>query len=506
MLTISRIIQKLNSLIRVVFILFLLLLPIMGYSQYFLEKDSAESSFTQRELERFSRQKNRKIKRLHLRAKKTNDRYLNAFIKYEEKFLQGMCDYNEYRAEALITDAWYSYNRFENKLIRSASLSDQKSFGVADSGFVALVFIKKNLLNSTNINHKKGSYLDSLNFEFRRTSLISEYILDRTGFLLKSASETSQKEMQKMEMCSYYFVERNKELQGLLSLRSNLEKRIIDRLYLNSSYLSNLSASKFLEPELIEASSSGKKIKIDELLAKAPIETKENIAKFQQLLNQNKMIEGDTLGIPVDYHKKLNDCEIVSSDTAYNIPSESNLISTGWKPNRLRSKSTKDRLIYGMNTQFEKQSYFIPTSFGLSAQIGYRVTTKISLGSGFSYRFSIDSFLSKQEQNKAKSKSFGTDQTGIGFIGYMNYSLSKFIYLHLEYDLMGRTVTKDENLEVLQWQNSALLGLKMVRSSSKKQISPTIDVLLNLMSRDRRQQALIVRLGFQLNSKNSLKY
>jgi hypothetical protein len=504
MLIISLIIKKLNSLIRVVFILFFLLPPIMGYSQYFLEKDSAESSFTERELDRFSRQKNRKIKRLHLRAKKTNDRYLNAFIKYEEKFLQCMCDYNEYRAEALITDAWYSYNRFENKLSRSASLSDQKSFRVTDSGFVALVFIKKNLLNGTNINHKKGSYLDSLNFEFRRTSLISEYILERTGFLLKSASETSQKEMQKMEKCAYYFVERNKELQGLLSLRSNLEKRIIERLCLNSSYLSNLSASKFLEPGLIEASSSGEKIKIDELLAKAPIETKENFEKVQQLLNQNKLIEGDTLGIPVNYAKNLNGCEVVTRDSTYNKANESDFISGGWKPNRLRTKSTQDRLLYGLNTQFGRQSYFIPTSIGLLGQIGYRVTTKITLGTGFSYKFSFDSFLSKQEVNK--SKSFGTDETGIGFISYANYSLSKFIYLHIEYDLIRREVKVNESLEVLQWQKDALLGLKMVRFSSSSQISPTLEVLFNLMSMDRGQQALIVRLGFQLNSKNSLKY
>ncbi len=231
---------------------------------------SAIDNLTQKECASFTRKNIKRIDKLTLRLQKTNNRYLHLFMVEEDAVLHSLCTApavphslsipsstpiinkvedaltlhsqdtsisrphfkrpevisqeafskngsREARAEALMMDAWYSFNRFENLCGREGGKSLQRYNAELDTITVAALYLAQrpsaeipcSCMDMLDVNLAR----EKLSKEMKRTELIRQYISERQQYLQRVLADVpgSKAMLLPMKKCGHYFNAQVKE-------------------------------------------------------------------------------------------------------------------------------------------------------------------------------------------------------------------------------------------------------------------------------------------------------
>jgi len=486
--------------------------------EYVVGKDS-NVNFINENCGRFVKISIKKTQRLTKRVKKLNDTYYEAFDRTQEKLLGQLCLINEGSAEYLRKDAQYSLNRFNNINARESAMKPKGKYSVLaqrNSDIERMVKMPKDSVQGKEpcaceeLEALKRAQID-LNKELKRTEIIGGYIHEREQFLSKSLESVpdASKSLASMQKLEHYFTAQLKEHLNVFGLSGRWE----------SQFLSILKEAIVPIPNMVDAGPEIKppdwpNLKLEDLLIKAPEETKDAIAQLkspiadlqnpgevkrvQSELNSAKQ-KGDSLHVRLsNQHDSIQDNR--SRADTLKLKKE----KKQWKPNPLKTKRFVDRLIYSSALQVDRKTTWFPASGTITGSIGYQVHVKSTIGLGAHWTLAVDKKAERYVESEVHKRQLLSN--GFGGRVYADVQLLKPIYFQGSYELSQRsysyTIQRTELLPTRGLQASCLVGLKL-KYPARKNHRPTFEILYDALHGQTGQPALIMRAGIELKPRNS---
>lgn len=162
----------------------------------------------------------------------------------------------------------------------------------------------------------------------------------------------------------------------------------------------------------------------------------------------------------------------------------------GFKPNKQKSKTFKQRLEYECNYQFGKSNKLMPSAIDIALGIGYKLDDKSVVGLGLSYKMGFGSI----------DKINFTHQ-GIGIRSYLDWKLKKQFFVSGGFEMNYHAGFK--NVAVLQafdaWQSSGLIGItKKIALKTKFTKGTKLSLLYDVLHRNHVpvSQPIVFRIGY----------
>lgn len=523
-----------KSCLVLLFVIGLSLVNLSAQESYVAENETL--SVTEKQCRNFAKRTQKKCDRLTAKLKKNNDLALIKLQHAENRVFQSLCEVNERQAEGLMRNAVYS-NRYladqiklngEDKLnnpVDHVNRLDEISslFGDSSNDSIPLC---KTLCKCEGVADMKTAQ-ENLKKELKRTELIADYINSRNAYLHKVACGKPNiiSSLANAEKLAYYNDQQINDYLQIFSSQSKMEA-------LFSGIVQSILKQNAVQPAGILKSTtlSGS------LSNQIPegVQTKEEVfALISEAMDHNKLSDDLIDGLPKELGIQLPDANTPESSLStlqetkdltlqkrkeitdltseiHNTKEKSNQqADKTWKPNPLKTKRFVDRLKFGFSMQADPPTKYFPTSARLLGQVGYQIRTNMSVGLGTSL-------------NIAYLKKSTPDVKGIGTFGYDGYSIRSFydfkikgnIYFQMNYEWNFResnqTFSKVQYIPdpifrgSLQGYESWLGGLK-IKGKSLKGRSKTIEILYDFKHKSTGQTPLVVRFGFDLNSKHAFK-
>ncbi len=528
-----------------IFIFFLIFVESEAQDDYVsVEQNKAYFEISETDCHRFIQRSKRRIDKLTERLKKTNDLYLRQFTKFEDKLFQQLCELNESCAEAMIHDAWLSFNRFENLCAKEGTQNPKIVIGNLDTLEQVINYLRQKNLNTGMARDNSDTEKDQcacagiealneskkrLNFELKRSELLGKYIGDRTGFMNRVLENSSYQlnPLSKINESLFYYKSELKENISLFSDCTNIESNIIN-------HYRQIERCSMNESNLTATNQGGRadipdKISIDDLLKKAPIETLAIMANLSSSeIQKVKDIRDFLIESKASSDRLSNDTtQIVSSAKSYLDPNDQSskdglaeskkntaADKSDWKPNPLKTKRIIDRFSYGANFQANRRNILFPLGGSLTGQLSFQVAKSFNIGLGTSW---IVGFMNGRQMSGGfgempELKSFGT--AGIGFRSFMDIRISRAIFLtssgELNYKLSNdreTAVSVTNFLDRIRMNNpnsGLFFGLK-IQYPSRSLSSPTLEILYNVLHERTDQPEIVLRAGINIKRKHSFR-
>lgn len=520
-------------------------------SHEYVDLDSTIINLTHKECSRFVKCSIRRAERMARSLETTNNKYLHLFMKEEDILLHSLCKLSpketseklnpeasspissihsveqielrrEVQANALIYDAWQSFNRFENLCERNRNKETARPLTELDSLDDVTRF-----LTSPNCGCQiasGGSLVKAnsdLRFQIKRSELIQEYVQEREKFLtqvLKNSTGGSIK-MLPIRKCSYYLTSQVNEYFRIFKDKSTFERSITSKFEslavfdqpIHRDLLSNMPLrTQLSQPEL----------KIADLLKDAPTDTKTTLESMSGLVKntalkvdsnllsareqagnvESKLRQPQTMKEEVDSLKNTtNQCMHKEKD------------SSPWCPNPLKTKRFIDRLAFGSNIQFDNRTQFFPSTAILAVQFSYQLHKRSSIGIGSSY---LMAFGKRPRSNTLISYELLNVErifrhNGFGYKACIDFRVLGRVYAagsfeqYLRIQEGGFEWNNVSQADPNIWQRSCLIGIKAKVNTSKRS-QQTTEILYDFLS-DGTRPAIVIRTGVEFRGKHSIK-
>lgn len=168
------------------------------------------------------------------------------------------------------------------------------------------------------------------------------------------------------------------------------------------------------------------------------------------------------------------------------------------RPNPMRSKSFKERLVLGLTLQIHQAQ---TPNVDISPFAAYKLTERLSLGLGGNYRL----------MTKHDFKGFTREGAVYGGRGFAEFKIYKGIFAHVEYEMM-KSPQRDSLVylrleqEEKIWVDGLLLGIGKDYKIAKY-IKGNMQVLYNFLPEINSpyQNRVMVRFGFNFQLKDKIK-
>lgn len=517
---------------------------------YVAEKNSFE--LTEKQCARYNQQNLSRITKLSNRMRSANNRYLHRFMKEEDAILHSLCSTprlihtvaayrelqnnpfelsaddtvnlhkSESHAEALMMDAWYCFNRFENKCTREVKKGFKLHFAELDSldkvnSILMNTSLGKEQCTCKNMN-SLGESRNKLSMELRRSELIKQYIDERIIYLHTALNEypgTSTLLMPIMK-CSYYFTDQITEYKTLFTDRSSVEKLVMKNLeglqgtgsvfkkdvaVQNNNTINGTSTNSNFQP----------KLQLEDLFKGAPKDTKSALITILENNEKPKMpsaVKSATNNINEISDAITNEItdslsqDVIATDSLNLALNEKKTKDKSWKPNPLKTKRKPDRINIGANFQLDPRTASLPSSSVISASISYQCSPNCNMGIGASY---IQPLPLKNSNNE--SGIHFPASPSYGMRSYIDIKVHKSIFIQGGYERNYRSYSESNfgqaTITPLTCLQSALVGVKVKYPVKNKQSRPTLEILYDFLSAQTGQPAMVVRFGIEFNRKHS---
>ncbi|PUZ22954.1 hypothetical protein DCC81_21300 [Chitinophaga parva] len=159
-----------------------------------------------------------------------------------------------------------------------------------------------------------------------------------------------------------------------------------------------------------------------------------------------------------------------------------------FKPKELKTKSLRQRLEFGANTQFEKSSRFFPTTADIAGQVAYKFSKNGSVGMGASYKLGMGTYNHVQFTSQ-----------GMGVRSFLEWRIKQSLYANggFEENYTIPFASLSNLYSLNQWIGSALLGIsKKIQLNSK--LKTNVMLLYDFLwaSHSPTTQPLLLRMGY----------
>jgi hypothetical protein len=561
------------TILIVLSIVFFTYKPILAQEDYVATNTTA-LEINEKQCSRFAKHSVKRIDKLTARIKKTNDAYLAKFKNAENALMQKLCFINELSAEAMMQDAWYSFNRFENMCARECNQSPKGYFAELDTLTQATEYLEEISNSKFQIPDSSAAQFEIWNLEsenstcvcsglseiktanarlkkeLKRSEMIGQYMRERQTFLNKALGKNPEglAAMQGMRECTHYYSAQIKEYKNIFSDRTRLEKLLLSKLSKQPAFAEFIGTNGQLaipagRPSL--SSGEGPRVRLEDLLAQAPDETKalmtalqtpagakavELQQKFDEIkkmatdakvevenakttLQKATNMPGPERDIAADSLKQKDNKSTAHGQSKQESPDSLNQPTSksinqqdkNWQPNPLKTKRFIDRLNYGGTFQADKRNNFFPTSGTLAGQSSYQLHKNSNIGIGASWIIGFDRNRGSGLSELPVIQSFNSN--GFGMRSFIDFKLRSSIFIQGGYERNYRSLMRVNQLwkDKVGVSQSCLLGLKLKYRSSNKQSKPTLELLYDFMHNHTGQPAFVMRMGVEFNRKHGIK-
>jgi hypothetical protein len=505
-----------SSAFMALLLFFLLSLSTKAQEDY-VSSDSSQTEISAKQCRRFAVKTAKRMDKLTARIKKTNDLYLAKFQKAEDALMAKMCTINEQKANALIQDAWYSFNRFENISKRGIAQKPQVPLFELNQiqsvqGYLAQSQNKCNCNNLSSVSEARNR----LDKELKRTETIQQYVSERTAFLTKALQGENAliSPLLAVEKTIYYYTRQVQEFKNLFCDKSAIEQKVLGLLSKSAGFeaFNNAALQSALGAAGNNAAIKEPKLTIEQLLANAPRESKDFLT--QVISDQNSKVPQDLGAAIKEKDALLDEAQSGAEQIKGNIEKADSLSTKidaekskikeakAWKPNPLKTKRLMDRISFGSNLQVDKRSYLLPLSGTWGGTAAFQLTQKSKIGLGASYIVGLGyPILLKGETDFDK---FKIHHNGFGLRSFVDFKIWSFIYIQGGYEATLREFKLKEVDNKTLWSRSALIGLKIKYPTGSFKKRLTLEVLYDFLHQN-GQPALVIRTGIEFNRKHALR-
>ncbi len=433
------------------------------------------------------------------------------------------CSESEVSAEALMMDAWYSFNRFENRSSRESNQIPDKYNSEVDSITCASNYL---MTKCATCDSDKLSAVQTerhrLQQEMKRSELIQEYVHDRYQYMLTVMQDVpgGSTMLLPIKKLNYYLGSQLKECQALFQDRSPIERLVMASLSKSPLFhsfvdlkgqLGGIVKSPMVTP-------SQPKLNLESLLENAPIESKSIVASLVKGVKMTPNNDAATIAKDVKEEALKEKHKVKSTYDQYNANKEEMKSSVDslklakkddskekdseWNPNPLKTKRFVDRLSYTANFQFDRRNSFLPASSTLAAGLSYQYFKNGNLGISGNFIQPMP-----KVQLHAEDKWSVPVSSGFGVRSFLDLKVRKSLFVQAGYERNFRPY----NTGVANYHggfnamNSAMAGLKIVYPVKNKKSNPTLEIMYDFLHRSTGQPAFVMRTGIVLKGKHHLK-
>jgi hypothetical protein len=162
-----------------------------------------------------------------------------------------------------------------------------------------------------------------------------------------------------------------------------------------------------------------------------------------------------------------------------------------FKPKETKSRTFKQRLVFGTNIQTQKATNYFPSRSDLGLSLGYKANDKSLIGIGASISLGLG-----QGWNNIRLSS-----QGIGLRSFIDYKLKKQFFVSGGFEM--NYLTGFTNVQQLQpfntWQQSGLVGItKKIAVKTKWFKGTNLQLLYDLLANQNPgiSKPLVFRVGY----------
>ena len=432
---------------------------------------------------------------------------------------------SEDRAEALMFDAWLSFNRFENKCSRERMKKPGQYFGELDSIGRANEYL---LTNCRNCDDQKFEALkqeqQNLQMEIKRSELINDYINSRYKYMMLVMSDVplGQLMLLPIKKVGYYFNAQFKENISIFNDRSPAETKVMSLLnklpgfaqFMDFRGTLNIGQPNLKSIENLTAMSKQPKLNIDQLMENAPKESKEFLTALKGKSDNGTSIEKistdakEILDSDIDKENQLNgkkDSLLIKNDelksTSDSLKIKKKEKEKNWQPNPLKTKRFIDRINFNANLQCDRKNSFLPSSSTFYVGLSYQYHKNGNIGVGTSYIQPFPRINLRTENNWNIPTT-----SGYGFRLFADFKVKKSLYTQCGYERNYRpylgNVSHFENSTIMM--PSVLAGLKIIYPVKNKKSNPSLEFLYDFLHSQTGQPAFVLRTGVTIKGKHHL--
>lgn len=335
--------------------------------------------------------------------------------------------------------------------------------------------------------------VQTLQQQLQQAADIKKAIKDRKAQLQQVLEQQGMvKELKKINKEAYYYQQQLQEYKSLLQQPDKLEKKAWEQIRKSTAFKDFMKKNSQLAALFRMPDNYGSPQSLAGLQTRTQVQ-----ALLQQRLsgmsaagtaNPQQYIQQQVQQAQQQLNKLKDKIRQASSNSSdVEIPD--------FKPNHQRTKSFKQRLVYGLNVQTEKWSNYFPVTTNLGLSLGYKLNDNGAIGLGLAYKLGWG-----QNWNKIK-----LTHEGIGLRSYIDWKLKGSFYIAGGYEQNHNQSFR--NLQSIQdiglWRQSGLIGLskkiKLPATKNGKSKTQQIQLLYDFMhTKDGiRTPALLFRMGWE---------
>jgi hypothetical protein len=433
----------------------------------------------------------KKINSINEQIEKKSVRYISKFQRHEKKLLRKIEKLNPINSTNSLINTDEKYKEISQEIKGKTAGIDKIICGLynpyLDSIGNSLSFLKQ--FNS--LGEKVKAPMDGYNrlqSKLNQSKKIKEFIAQRRDQISQLFSSYTkipiafQKQFNKLGKTAYYYSVQVKEYTELLKDSKKIEKKafsILNKLPAFQKFMkqNSLLASMFRNPGYDEKYQSLIGLQTRNSV-EALVKEKESPGEgdFRAQIRQNLALAHLEFDKSKDKANKIG-----KGSTDIELPD--------FKPDNQKTKSFLQRLEYGADVQFSKNTTILPVTTNIGLSIGYKLNDKSIIGIGLSCKMSMGtlSHLSLSSQ-------------GSGLRSYVDWKIKKQFFATGGYEMNYDASLKNFNelKDFNSWQRSFLFGLSKRYKISKK-VKSEIKLLYDFLAKTHvpNTQAMIFRFGYK---------
>jgi hypothetical protein len=536
-----------------------------GVDDYIVQDSSEAILMSTKQCRKLIYRQTRRIEAQTTRLAKVNNKYLHAFMKCEDALLHSLCSFNpaaveqtkpqrpvapnklqsmnlasaandvdnihaplpadrlkdqhgalpetkadffinmEARAEAMMMDAWYSFNRFENKSGREKSERPQRYDAAVDTLNVSMQYLSEKCQSCNDAGRADFVSANTrLKQEMKRSELIQSYINERREFLSSNMKGVPGAEamLLPLKINEVYFSRHIGECKKLFLDRSKWEQKLLSKIGGAKDFASFMDQHGDLAMVQQSAQNSRPSLSLQELIDEK-IQSGEVSADksklLQDILPQGTMAKAKEAK---ELDKNVKNT-LALSDSLSALKADSTSIAekkeAPWQPDPLKTKRFIDRFSIISNLQFDNRSTFLPASATGAAGIQFMYHRNGNLGAALSCIQPMPRLRPGSEDSFRIPTA-----TGLGLRTYADFRLKSALFAQAGYEINWRPYEVGSATGRWERMPSAMAGLKIKYPVGKTRTAPTIEFLYDFLHAQTGQPAFVFRTGVNIRGKHGI--
>jgi len=421
---------------------------------------------------------------------KQTARYLDKLQKQEGKLQKKLAKTDSLAAHNIFANSTSKYQQLQNDL-KNKSEKLQRSSGLylpwSDTATSSLKFLSDNpLTGKLPVSPLQMKYalgkVKELEAQLRQAENVKEFIRQRKEYLRQQLSKYDLgSDLKKYNSTAYYYSQQINDYKAALSDENKAEQKALTLLRQYSPF------QKFMEKNGVLAGL----FNIPSDYAGTGAGGLQTVAQVQNMLNQRISTSMGANGMQT-VQASLSAAQSELSKLRNKFPQ---LGDAGdmpdFKPDATKTKSFKNRLVYGMDMQTIRGNNLMPNYSDIGLSIGLKLTDRFTTGIGMSYKLGYGKDIGHIK--------FTSE--GLGLRSYIDCKMVKSFYLSggMELNYLSAFRNFKELQDYTAWKKSALLGVSKVVSLKTKFFKNTkVSLLYDFLHAMQmpKEQAVVFRAGY----------